>query len=50
MFKGTAGRAVPQRADREETRRQILETALALFRQRGFEATTRLAAGKAGSR
>jgi len=40
MFKGTAGRAVPQRADSEETRRQILETALALFRERGFEATT----------
>ena len=40
MFKGTAGRAVPQRADSEETRRQILETALALFRDRGFEATT----------
>ena len=40
MFKGTAGRAVPQRAASEETRRQILETALALFRDRGFEATT----------
>jgi len=31
---------VPQRADSEETRRQILETALALFRERGFERTT----------
>jgi AcrR family transcriptional regulator len=40
MFKGTAGRAVPQRADSEETRRQILDTALALFRERGFEETT----------
>ena len=41
MFKDTAAvRAVPQRAASEETRRQILETALALFRDRGFEATT----------
>src|SRR5882672_9764465 len=41
MFKeATAGRAVPQRAASEETRRQILATALALFRERGFEATT----------
>ena len=40
MFKDTAGRAVPQRAASEETRRQILDTALALFRERGFEATT----------
>jgi AcrR family transcriptional regulator len=40
MFKGTAGRAVPQRAASEETRRQILETALTLFRERGFEETT----------
>jgi AcrR family transcriptional regulator len=40
MFKGTAGRAVPQRAASEETRRQILATALALFRERGFEETT----------
>jgi AcrR family transcriptional regulator len=39
MFKD-AGRAVPQRAASEETRRQILDTALALFRERGFEATT----------
>jgi AcrR family transcriptional regulator len=40
MFKAAAGRAVPQRAASEETRRQILETALALFRERGFEQTT----------
>lgn len=39
MFKDTA-RAVPQRAASEETRRQILDTALALFRERGFDATT----------
>src|SRR5438045_4240773 len=49
MFKGAAGRAVPQRAASEETRRQILETALALFRERGFEETTiRDIAGRAG--
>ena len=49
MFKDTAGRAVPQRADSEETRRQILDTALALFRERGFEDTTiRDIAGRAG--
>jgi AcrR family transcriptional regulator len=49
MFKGTATRAVPQRAASEETRRQILETALALFRDRGFEETTiRDIAAKAG--
>ena len=40
MFKETAVRAVPQRAGSEATRRQILETALALFRERGFEETT----------
>jgi AcrR family transcriptional regulator len=40
MFKEGAGRAVPQRAASEETRRLILETALALFRERGFEETT----------
>ncbi len=40
MFKENATRAVPQRADSEETRRQILETALTLFRERGFEETT----------
>jgi AcrR family transcriptional regulator len=49
MFKGAAGRAVPQRAASEETRRQILDTALALFRERGFEETTiRDIAGSAG--
>ena len=49
MFKTSAGRAVPQRAASEETRRQILDTALALFRERGFEATTmRDIAGRAG--
>ena len=49
MFKGSAGRAVPQRAASEETRRQILDTALALFREQGFEATTiRDIAGGAG--
>ena len=31
---------MPQRAASEETRRQILEIALALFRERGFEETT----------
>src|SRR5690349_3353981 len=40
MFKGSAARAVPQRAASEETRRQILDTALALFREQGFEQTT----------
>ena len=40
MFKDTAARAVPQRAASEETRRQILDTALTLFRERGFEETT----------
>ena len=40
MFKDTATRAVPQRASSEETRTLILETALALFRERGFETTT----------
>ena len=48
MFKDSA-RAVPQRAASEETRRQILETALRLFRERGFDATTiRDIAGRAG--
>ena len=48
MFKGS-GRAVPQRAASEETRRHILDTALALFRDRGFEETTiRDIAGRAG--
>src|SRR5687767_6642126 len=49
MFKVTAGRAVPQRPASEETRRQILDTALGLFRERGFEDTTiREIAGAAG--
>jgi AcrR family transcriptional regulator len=40
MFKDAPGRATPQRAASEETRRQILDTALGLFRDRGFEETT----------
>jgi AcrR family transcriptional regulator len=40
MFKHTAARAVPQRVASEETRRQILDTALRLFRERGFDETT----------
>ena len=40
MFKHTAARAVPQRVASEETRRQILDTALKLFRERGFDETT----------
>jgi len=40
MFKHAAARAVPQRAASEETRQQILDTALALFRERGFDETT----------
>jgi AcrR family transcriptional regulator len=49
MFKKSAARAVPQRASSEETRRQILDTALTLFRERGFEDTTmRDIAGRAG--
>ncbi len=39
MFKDH-GRAVPQRVSSEETRREILDTALALFRERGFDQTT----------
>lgn len=38
MFK--VARAEPQRADSEETRRKILDAALALFRSKGFEPTT----------
>src|SRR3977135_3341974 len=49
MFKEAAGRAVPQPAGSEEPRRQILDTALALFGERGFEETTiRDIAGRAG--
>src|SRR5215813_10068124 len=40
MFKDPAARAVPQRPHSEETRRQILDTALTLFREEGFEDTT----------
>lgn len=40
MFKNTASRAVPQRVASEETRRQIVATALKLFRERGFDETT----------
>lgn len=39
MFKED-GRATPQRAASEETRRLILDTALTLFREHGFETTT----------
>jgi AcrR family transcriptional regulator len=42
-------RAIPQRAASEETRQQILDTALRLFREHGFEETTmRDIAGAAG--
>lgn len=40
MFKNEGGRAVPQRKASEETRRQIFDTALSLFRDQGFERTT----------
>jgi AcrR family transcriptional regulator len=40
MFKDAAVRAVPQRSTSEETRRQILDTALSLFRERGLDETT----------
>ncbi len=39
MF-NSATRAVPQRSGSEDSRRQILGSALALFRERGFEITT----------
>ncbi|HZM62088.1 MAG TPA: TetR/AcrR family transcriptional regulator [Vicinamibacterales bacterium] len=46
---GQAHRAIPKRTASEETRRQIFETALAQFRERGFEETTmRDIAGRAG--
>jgi AcrR family transcriptional regulator len=40
MFKHGAARAVPRRAASEETRRLIVDTALTLFRERGFDETT----------
>jgi AcrR family transcriptional regulator len=40
MFKNGQARAVPQRKTSEDTRREIFETALALFREQGFERTT----------
>jgi AcrR family transcriptional regulator len=40
MFKNDGVRAVPQRKTSEDTRREIFETALALFREQGFERTT----------
>lgn len=40
MFKTLDGGAVPQRAGSEHTRHMILETALQLFREQGFEETT----------
>ena len=39
MFKEKP-RAVPQRATSEQTRRQIVDTSLALCRERGFDGTT----------
>jgi AcrR family transcriptional regulator len=49
MFKTEGGRAVPQRKASEDTRRQIFEIALALFREEGFERTTmRDVAARAG--
>jgi AcrR family transcriptional regulator len=40
MFKTGGVRAVPQRKDSADTRRDIFENALALFREQGFERTT----------
>jgi AcrR family transcriptional regulator len=40
MFKDRAERATPRRAHSEDTRQQILQTALARFRELGFEAAT----------
>jgi AcrR family transcriptional regulator len=40
MFKNEGVRATPQRKTSEDTRRAIFETALALFREQGFERTT----------
>lgn len=48
MFKD-AVRATPQRSSSEETRQQILDTALQLFREQGFDKTTiREIAGRTG--
>jgi AcrR family transcriptional regulator len=49
MFKTDGVRAVPQRKGSEDTRREIFQTALALFREQGFERTTmRDVAGRVG--
>jgi AcrR family transcriptional regulator len=40
MFTDSGARAVPQRAGSLETRQRIVETALALFREHGFDPTT----------
>jgi len=40
MFKNAPARATPQRSHSEGTRRDILEAALTLLRERGFEQTT----------
>lgn len=49
MFKNDGVRAVPQRKGSEDTRREIFQTALALFREQGFERTTmRDVAGRVG--
>jgi AcrR family transcriptional regulator len=40
MFNNDGIRAVPQRKTSEDTRREIFATALALFREQGFERTT----------
>jgi AcrR family transcriptional regulator len=49
MFKNEGVRAIPQRKGSEDTRREIFTTALALFREQGFERTTmRDVAGRVG--
>jgi AcrR family transcriptional regulator len=40
MFRNEGVRAVPQRKGSEDTRREIFDTALSLFREQGFERTT----------
>jgi AcrR family transcriptional regulator len=40
MFRTIGGGAVPQRSGSEQTRQMILDTALELFREQGFEETT----------